>query len=227
MKRTSIIITIIVLALIIGGGIGYYYNYQNNHFVTTDDARIAADMVPVTPQITGTVTDWTVKLSDMVTQGQVLGTQDTSILTSSNPALASSPATLTSMSQIKAPIAGKIIQSSVVKGQMAAPGTSLAVVANTASAYISANIKETSIQNVETGQKVDISIDAYPGVIFMGTVSSIGQATSSTFSLLPNQNTSGSYTKVTQVIPVRININDFKGLNMMPGMNSFIRIYIR
>lgn len=227
MKRTSIIITIIVLAVIIGGGIGYYYSFESSHYVATDDARVTADMLTVTPSITGAVTDWNVKVGDIVTQGQILGKQDTSIVISNNPALSASPSTLDTMAQIKSPIGGKIIQSNAIKGQMATTGTGLAVVANTSNTYISANIKETSIQNIAIGQKVDISIDAYPDTILLGTVSNIGQATSSTFSLLPAQNTSGSYTKVTQVIPVKITINDFRGLNMMPGMNAYVKIYIR
>lgn len=227
MKRSSIIITIVVLAIIIGGGIGYYFSYQNSNYVSTQDARVAADMLPVTPPITGSITSWNVKVGDMVTQGQILGKQDTSILLSTNPALSSSHSTLDTMSQIKSPIDGKIIQSNAIAGQMAAPGTSLAYVANTGNAYISANIKETSIQNVVVGQKADITIDAYPNIIFLGTVSSIGQATSSTFSLFPAQNASGSYTKVTQVIPVKITISDFRGADMMPGMNASVRINLR
>jgi multidrug resistance efflux pump len=227
MKRTSIIIFIVVLALVVGGGIGYFFNFQSNNYISTQDARVAADMLPITPPITGSVTSWTVKTGDLVTQGQVIGRQDTSIVTASNPALSSSPATLDAMSQIKAPIDGKIIQSSAIKGQMASPATNLAVVANMSNAYISANIKETNIQNIAAGQKVDITIDAYPNTIFLGAVSSIGQATSSTFSLLPAQNASGSYTKVTQVIPVRITINDIKGVNLMPGMNASVKIYVR
>ena len=74
---------------------------------------------------------------------------------------------------------------------------------------------------------MDINVDAYPDKIFSGTVESIGQATNSTFSLLPSQNSSGSYTKVTQLIPIRININEAKGVTLMPGMNAFVKIYIR
>ncbi|WP_411680715.1 efflux RND transporter periplasmic adaptor subunit [Clostridium thailandense] len=215
MKRKSVIITIIILALIIGGSIGYYYSYQGGHYVKTEDARVSADMLTITPQATGTISQMTVKEGDVVNQGQSIGIQN--VTTASGA----------TQSSIIAPLSGKVIQLNALKGQLAAPGTNLGTVADTGSSYISANIKETDIENIEKGQKVDISIDAFPEKLFAGTVASIGQAANSTFSLLPSQNTSSSYTKVTQLIPIRISIDDFKGTNIMPGMNAFITIYIR
>jgi multidrug resistance efflux pump len=215
MKRNSIIIIIIVLALAIGAGIGYYYNYEGSHYVKTEDARVSADMLPITPQASGIISAWYIKEGDIVTQGQSVGVQNINTTSGST------------QSQIIAPLSGKVIQSSALKGQIAAPGTNLGTVANTGSSYIAANIKETDIENVENGQKVDINIDAFPDKLFTGTIASIGQASNSTFSLLPSQNTSGSYTKVTQLIPIRISIDDFKGVNLMPGMNAYVTIYIR
>ena len=77
--RTSTIIIIIVLALAIGGGISYYYSYQGKHYVKTEDARVSADMLPITPQATGIISEWTVKEGDMVTRGQAVGKQNISI----------------------------------------------------------------------------------------------------------------------------------------------------
>lgn len=211
MKRVSVIIIIIVVALAIGGGIGYYFSYQSKHYVKTEDARISADMLPITPQAAGVISAWDVKVGDAVTQGQSVGTQNAG----------------GTQTPIIAPLTGNVIQSTALKGQTAAPGTSLGMVANTANPYITANIKETDIANIKTGQDVDITVDAYPDKGFSGTVASIGQAANSTFSLLPAQNASGSYTKVTQLIPVRISIKDFKGVTLMPGMNAYVTVYIR
>jgi multidrug resistance efflux pump len=215
MRRNSIIILIIILALAIGGGIGYYFSYQNSNYVKTEDARVSANMLPITPQASGIISEWTVKEGDTVVQGQAVGTQN--ITTAQG----------NTKTSIVAPLNGKVIQSTALKGQTATPATSLGMVANTDTSYIAANIKETDINNIEVGQKVDISIDAYPDRIFSGTVASIGQATNSIFSLLPSQNSSGSYTKVTQLIPVKISINDFNNLTLMPGMNAYVIIYIR
>lgn len=211
MKRISVIIISIILALAIGGGIGYYFSYEGKYYVKTADARVSADMLPITPQAAGIISAWNVKIGDAVTQGQSVGTQNTG----------------STQTPIIAPLTGTVIQSTALKGQTAAPGTSLGMVANTNNPYITANIKETDITNIQAGQTVDISVDAYPDKGFSGTVTSIGQAANSTFSLLPAQNTSGTYTKVTQLIPISISINDFKGATLMPGMNAYVTVHIR
>lgn len=118
MKRTLIIIGIIVLALIIGGGIIYYYNYENSHYVKTDDAQISADMLYITPQISGAVTSWNANIGDRVTKGEVLGTQEiNTMLGSMSGSSQLTPAAekavsdlLSSKANIKSPIDGKIIQ---------------------------------------------------------------------------------------------------------------------
>jgi multidrug resistance efflux pump len=231
MKRNIIIIAIIVVALIGGGGIAYYYNYQNSHFISTDDAQVTADMVTVTPQISGGIKDWSATVGETVTKGQVLGSQETDTMLGSMASQLTTPqaqqaeeALLASKANIKSPIDGKIIQSSAVVGQMASTSTSVVVVADIADAYITANIKEVDISDIKVGQTVTVSIDAYKGKTFSGKVEDIGQAAESVFSLLPTQNTSGNYTKVTQLIPVKISIEDSDSRNLMPGMNASVRI---
>jgi multidrug resistance efflux pump len=126
---------------------------------------------------------------------------------------------------LKAPIAGQVILSTAVVGQMAAPGMSLAVIADTDSLYVSANIKEGDIAGVKIGQSVDISVDAFRGRHFHGRVESIGRATASTFSLLPSQGGGGNYTKVVQVIPIKVTIMDQGPARLMIGMNASVRIH--
>lgn len=110
---------------------------------------------------------------------------------------------------------------------MASTSTSLAVVANMNQAYVTANIKEVNINDIKVGQKVDITIDAFPNELFNGKVENIGQSAESVFSLLPAQNSSGSFTKVTQLIPVKISIDGAANMNLMPGMNASIKILIK
>ncbi|TWB19494.1 membrane fusion protein (multidrug efflux system) [Rhizobium sp. ERR 1071] len=88
------------------------------------------------------------------------------------------------------------------------PGFSLV---STTHLWINASPKETELTYVRPGQKVDISVDAYPGVTWKGTVASIAPASGSSFSLLPAQNTTGNWVKVVQRIPMIINIDDTAG----------------
>ncbi len=86
--------------------------------------------------------------------------------------------------------------------------------------YITANYKETQMGRMRVGQPVDIRVDAYKGVTFHGHVASINPASENTYALVPAQNASGNFVKVTQRIPVRIEIDDQRSdLPLRPGMS--------
>lgn len=232
MKKLKAILILVVILVLAGGGCTlYYFMYQDSHFFSTENAQVTADLVTVTPEVTGKVTSWDVKEGDDVKAGQVLGHQDIkSLVTSSvinSQALNSSADAIASKADIKSPIDGKVIQSDVVKGEVVAPGMGIATIADTANIYIKANVEETAIFKIKQGQKVDISIDAYPGKSFQGYVATIGQATESVFSAFPSLNTSGDFSKVTQLIPVKIGIVNDGNLTLLPGMNSTVKIHIK
>ena len=212
MSRKTVIIIVIAIALAAAASIAGYYWYQGSRYVATDDARVASDVVSVSPEIVGKVLEWRVKEGDTVQKDDILGRQDLgSALTSGalNPqAMGSVAGVVAEKAVLKAPIGGQVILSTAVVGELAAPGMSLAVIADTDGLYFSANIKEGDIARVKIGQPVDVSIDAFHGRRFHGRVQTIGRATSSTFSLLPSQNGGGNYTKVVQVIPIKVSILD-------------------
>lgn len=231
MKKLKAVLILIVVLVLAGGGCGlYYYIYQDKNFFSTQDAQVTANMVTVTPEVTGKVTSWDVKEGDYVKIGQVIGHQDISMLVTSSvinsQALNSTADSIISKADIKSPIDGKVIQSNVVKGQVLSPGMEAATIADTANIFVKANIEETDIFKIKPSQKVDITVDAYPGKHFTGYVESIGQATQSVFSAFPSLNTSGTYSKVTQLIPIKIGIVNDENLILMPGMNATVKIHI-
>ena len=124
---------------------------------------------------------------------------------------------------IKSPITGVVDKTFVKVGEYVTPGQRLALVHDPSKIWIEANIKETEIRRLKIGQKVEISIDAYPDTGFEGRVLSVGNATTSEFTLLPSPNPSGNFTKITQRLPVRIAIDQQQGL-LRPGM--MVEIYI-
>ncbi|HZY98156.1 MAG TPA: HlyD family secretion protein, partial [Candidatus Baltobacteraceae bacterium] len=86
--------------------------------------------------------------------------------------------------------------------------------------YITANFKETQMGNMRVGQPVDIKVDAYKGATFHGHVESINPASQNTYALVPAQNATGNFVKVTQRIPVRISIDDPRSdMPLRPGMS--------
>lgn len=217
-------IVVVLLAIVV------FYWYEDANFVTTEDARVSADLVTISPEIAGKIVEWDVKEGDMVRSGDLLGRQDLSAVLSSGVINTAAMGTISSIAaekaSIKSPISGQVIKSSAVLGEMAVPGNALAVVADTDRLYIGANIDENKIGHVRIGQTVEMDVDAYPGVPFRGRVETIGRATASTFSLMPTQNSGGNYTKVTQIVPIKIHLLDTFNKALLVGMNTSVRILI-
>lgn len=105
---------------------------------------------------------------------------------------------------IKAPVNGIVSKKSVEVGQLIQPGQALMAVIPLDRVWITANFKETQVENIRPGQRVTIRADAYGGKTFNGKVESLAAATGSRFSLLPPDNSTGNFVKVVQRIPVRI-----------------------
>lgn len=229
LKKILLILAVVILAC--GVAAISYYVYDSVYYFSTQNAQVTSDIITLTPEVTGKLKDWDVKEGDFVRAGQVLGKQDLSMVVTStamNPqALASSADTMISKADIKSPIDGKIVLSNVVKGQVISPGMEIAAIADTSHIYVKANIEETEIIRIRQGQKVDIKIDAYSDKTFTGYVESIGQATQSAFSQFPSLNTSGNFSKVTQLIPVKIAITDADNPTLLLGINATVKIHVK
>src|ERR1700677_3911244 len=121
---------------------------------------------------------------------------------------------------IIAPITGQVTQKSVDLGQYVSPGQLLFTIVPLDQVYVTANFKETQLENVAPGQRVRIHVDTYREE-FEGRVDSIAGAAGSRQALLPPQNATGNFIKVVQRIPVKILVNPNKNPNLIlrPGMN--------
>jgi len=105
---------------------------------------------------------------------------------------------------LKAPYDGVVGNVSVQVGDLVSAGQRLAALVPVTDLYVEANFKETQIAHLVPGSKVHLHVDAYEDDDILGTVSSIAPASGSVFSLLPAENATGNFTKVTQRVPVRI-----------------------
>jgi len=108
---------------------------------------------------------------------------------------------------VKAPVKGTISKKTVEVGQQIQPGQALMALIPLERVWITANFKETQVENIRPGQRVTIRADAYGGKTFNGKVESLAAATGARFSLLPPDNSTGNYVKVVQRIPVRISLD--------------------
>lgn len=107
---------------------------------------------------------------------------------------------------LKAPYDGVVGNISVQVGDLVSAGQRLAALVPVKDLYVEANFKETQIARLVPGSKVHLHVDAFEEDDIVGTVDSIAPASGSVFSLLPAENATGNFTKVTQRVPVRIAI---------------------
>lgn len=110
--------------------------------------------------------------------------------------------------KIKAPSNGFIAKRAAEEGQLASPGVPLMGFVDSDERWIIANFKETEIEDIQVGKKVDVKVDAISGIAFEGVVASISSATGATFTLLPPDNATGNFTKVVQRVPVKIELKN-------------------
>ncbi|MEZ5473928.1 MAG: HlyD family secretion protein [Steroidobacteraceae bacterium] len=109
-------------------------------------------------------------------------------------------------SEVSAPATGWIANLSLRPGQVVTADQPLFSLVEDGSWWVDANFKETDLQRIRPDQPATVTIDMYPGVELHGTVESIGAGSGAAFSLLPPENATGNWVKVTQRFPVRIKI---------------------
>jgi membrane fusion protein, multidrug efflux system len=122
---------------------------------------------------------------------------------------------------VTAPIAGLISRKNVEPGQYVQAGQTLLSVASDTDVWVVANFKETQLTRMKPGQSVDFEADSYPGTVFHGKVESISGATGARFALLPPDNSTGNFVKVTQRVPVKIVLTEAPDSDhpLRPGMS--------
>jgi membrane fusion protein, multidrug efflux system len=130
---------------------------------------------------------------------------------------------------VKAPAKGIVSRKSVEVGQIVQPGQPLMAIIPLDTIWVTANFKETQLENLRPGQKAVITVDAYGGRKFTGHVESIAAATGARFSLLPPENATGNYVKVVQRVPVKIVLDGGQDAEYLlrPGMSVVPTVYTK
>jgi len=211
--RTLVLPAVALVALIAAAvGINYYFN--NLWYVSTDNALVTGTPVPQGVQDPGTVAAIPVQVGEFVHKGQELATVVLPFVSGTSLV----------PYQIVAKFDAVVIQIPVGVGATVTPGQAIVVVVDPSTVYVSANIDENDVKRVLPGQPVDVTLDALNTTV-QGTVDSITPASAATFSLLPQDNTSGSFTKVTQLVPVKIDI-DTTAQSIPVGTSAEVRIHV-
>jgi membrane fusion protein (multidrug efflux system) len=135
--------------------------------------------------------------------------------------------------QVFAPLAGVVARKWVMPGDVVQPGQPILTIYDLGNVWVTANLEETKLGAIHLGDSVRIWVDAIRGREFAGTVTLVGAAAASQFSLIPPNNASGNFTKVTQRIPVRISIRDVRPdaaderFTLLPGMSAEVKIRVK
>ncbi|WP_235528581.1 HlyD family secretion protein [Pedobacter sp. Leaf194] len=126
-----------------------------------------------------------------------------------------------SYTNIKAPSSGIVSKKNVQTGQLVQAGQSLFSIVNDGSLFVTANFKETQLEKISIGCKVEVLVDAYPDNRIQGEVYNFSPLTGAKGSLLPPDNATGNFVKVVQRIPVKIKIKTTKEFlaKLRPGMS--------
>lgn len=208
-KSHNAIFTVLAVVILLGVGVWYYFYWQNSTYFTTDNAKVSAQLYTITPSNSGKLMKYSVALGKPVKKDQVIA------MVENGP-------------YIKSPIDGTIVvKSDLTLDQEVSPADMLAVIADTSNIYVKVNIEETDISKINLGQEVIVMLDAYPNQKFHGRVSEIDQITSTALTGgAMSMTTSGTYTKVTQFIPIKV-VVDGANMNGLIGTNATVKIKVK
>lgn len=188
--------------------IGAYFLYEGTFYYQTNNAKVDAEIFQLTANASGKLIQMDARQGEQVKAGQVLAR------VRRGPAITS-------------PVDGTVIEVRMNVGDYPNASDVVAVVAETSDVYITANVEETNILKIHPGQRVSVSLDAY-GRSFDGYVEDVNPVTSTSINgTATSFTTSGTYTKVTQLIPVKIKLNDNVDLTRIIGTNATVKIRIK
>jgi multidrug resistance efflux pump len=206
-SKTMIIVAAIVV-LSAGAGIAGYLIYQGTHYYKTDNAKVDAAVYQLATGAEGRLARMDVTQGEEVIAGQVLAR------------VANGPI-------VRSPIDGTVIDVKMQVGDYPTASDVVVIIAKTSDMYITANVEETSILKIHTGQTVSVSLDAY-GRTFTGYVEEVDSITSTRLAgSATSFTTSGTYAKVTQLVPIRIKLTDSVDLASIIGTNATVKIRIK
>jgi membrane fusion protein, multidrug efflux system len=127
---------------------------------------------------------------------------------------------------IVAPVDGVLSERRVRAGQQVNAGTQVVTIVSSVP-WVIASYRETQMRKIAVGEKVEVSVDALGGSVFKGTVQSLSPASEAQFALLPPDNPSGNFTKITQRVPIKIVFNPDQPLvqRVKSGMTVIVKVW--
>ncbi|MDR5649039.1 HlyD family secretion protein [Staphylococcus nepalensis] len=213
MKKMVLINVITIVVLVIIGVVGFHFYNQATSYVSTDNAKVDGEQIKVSAPASGEIKSLDIKNNEKLSEGDKVA-----------EIAAKGEEGQSQNMDIKMPKQGTIVKVDGMEGSMAQAGTPIAYAYNLDETYVTANVDEKDIADVEEGKDVNIKLDGEEAEL-KGKVKEVGKATASSFSLMPSSNSDGNYTKVSQVVPVKISLDSKPSKNVVPGMNAEVKIH--
>lgn len=221
-------VTFIIIAVVVIGGIigGLYLWNESATYISTDNARLAAPLIPVSTLSSCQVVSLNVDYGSYVERGQKIATVGQPRPDNVVDRLGFKEIPL-SRADIEAPVSGYVAAVWTYPGAILNAGSPLVTLYDNSNTWVSANIEETKLHRVQPGQEVEITVDSLGGRKLKGKVVGISASTAATFSLLPQNNTTGNFIKVVQVVPVKISLENPTNEVLVPGTSVEVKIKVR
>jgi multidrug resistance efflux pump len=225
--RRLVMLLLLLAALGVGAVVGYRWWLDSQTYVHTDNAQLAGRLVQVGAVTAGRVAAVRYDVGQSVGRDQVVAEvyAPVAVGTTSGgaPRLEFRP-TSDALVEVRAPVDGVVVARGASPGDTVPAGQPLVTLVDPTRLWVNANVEETQIRRVRRGQPVEVRIDALDEAL-SGRVAAITPASASTFSLLPQQNLSGNFTKTTQLVPVKIEL-DRPDPRLMIGTSVGVRIRV-
>ena len=200
---------VLFVILIVVAFVGFNAWRDGQLYVSTDNAQLSGQPVQVGSMNAGRVDGINPNIGDAVHKGDVIASvalpSQVGVGQNGQPKMGFLGAGDTHV-DVQSPVDGIVIAEPVAIGATVAQGQPIVDIVDPSQLWVNANIEETNIARVRVGEPVTVHVDALNADI-PGKVEAVTPATAGTFSILPSSNASGNFTKVTQLVPVRISVN--------------------
>ena len=204
-----VLLPVLAVIIVIAGFFLFNIWQDGQTYVSTDNAQISGQPIQVGSVNAGRVDAIMPNVGDQVHRGDVVASvalpSQVGVGQNGQPKMGFLGAGDTHV-DIQAPVDGEVIAVPVAVGATVSAGQAIISIVDPSQLWVNANIDETTINRVKVGQPVTVHVDAL-GADVQGKVETVTPATENTFSILPSTNSSGNFTKVTQLVPVRISVH--------------------
>jgi multidrug resistance efflux pump len=217
-----------LIAVIVGASLYGYGRWDNSRtFVSTGDAQVVADLVQVGSSNAGRIIAINVEEGDPILEGQVIATVDIATVISRSDTTDTAKMGFRDVqdqrAEVLAPRSGVIVARWAEEGDTLPAGQPIVTLMDPREIWVVANVKEGDVKKVQQGQIAEVKIDSFDPKL-VGTVDRISRVTADT--VRPDQNGSNSVNRPSQVVSVRIALNE-RQPSLIPGSSANVKIRIR